>query len=204
MCFSLINKLNYQLLETMAALTKGTNNSQPPKLLEPTRILHLYKSSLSGSTALILDSDKQTVLYEIDVRCFGSPTITLYRGSTQGNIQRALVGTANFRSFTTATDLQIGNSSVITLHTKSSFTRSKTFDSILGPLKWQYDGPFSRNLSLVNSQEEWFARFQYVAAVSKWGRFEIAPGVTEGAERLLDEIVLSGIAILVRVRRNNR
>lgn len=184
----------------MAVLTKDASN-QPQKLLEPTRTLHLYRIGICRSSAQILDSDKQTVLYEIDFIHLGSPTITLYRGSAQGNVQRALVGTANLHSYTSTTDLQIGNSPVITLRAESIFTRSKTFDSILGPLKWQHDGSLSRSLNLVNARGEWFARFLHATALSKWGRFEIAPGAPEGGERLLDEIVLSGIAILEKLRR---
>lgn len=189
----------------MAVLTKA-NHSQPPKMLESTRILHLYKKEIPGGKAQILDSDKQTVLYEIDVHTtpFRSPNISLYRGrgSPQENPRGALVGTANFHSLSSTTDLKIvGNSAVIPLRAQGFFSSSRTFDSIIGPLKWQRDGLFSRSLSLVNPQGEWFARFQYVTAVSKWGCFEIAPGVPKGGDRLLDEIVLSGFAILESLRR---
>lgn len=184
----------------MAVLTKGAN-SQPQNLLESTRILHLYKKGMTGRKAQILDSDKQTVLYEIHIGQLRSPSISIYRGSPQENSQGALVGTANFHSFSRTTDLKIGNSPVIPLHAEGILSRSRTFDSILGPLKWQNDGAFSRNLCLVNAQGEWFARFQVVNAVSKWGRFEIAAGTSEGGERLLDEIVLSGFAVLEQSRR---
>lgn len=192
----------------MAVLTKA-NHRQPPKMLESTRILHLYKKGITGGKAQILDSDKQTVLYEIDIHSthFGSPDITLYRGrgSPQENPRGALVGTANFHSLSRTTDLKIvGNSAVIPLQAQGIFSSSRTFDSIIGPLKWQQDGLISRDLSLVNPQGEWFARFQYVTAVSKWGRFEIAPGVPKGGDRLLDEIVLSGFAILENQRRDDR
>lgn len=40
--------------------------------------------------------------------------------------------------------------------------------------------------------------------MSKWGHFEFAPGAPEGGERLLDEIELSGIVILEKVKRNKK
>lgn len=169
-----------------------------------TRTLHLYKKGMTGRKAQILDSDKQTVLYEVDFRSFRSADITLYRGSPKENPQGALVGTADFHSFSRTTDLKFGNSPVIPLHAEALFTSSRTFDSILGPLKWQHDGGFSRTISLVNPRGEWFARFQFVTSLSKWGRFEIAPGTPQGGERLLDEIVLSGLAILEMLRRRKR
>lgn len=174
-------------------------------MLESTRILHLYSKGITGHKAQILDSDKETILYEIDIIHLGSPDITLYRGrgSPQENHRGALVGTANFHCLSRTTDLKLaGNSAVIPLHAEGIFSSSRTFDSIIGPLKWQDDGLFSRGLSLVNPQGEWFARFQNVTAVSKWGRFEIAPGVPKGGDRLLDEIVLSGFAILEKRRRD--
>lgn len=69
------------------------------------------------------------------------------------------------------------------------FSGSRTFDSVVGPLKWQNDGAFSRSLSLVHAQGELFARFQNLTAVSKSGRFETAQGALEGGERLMDEIL---------------
>lgn len=189
----------------MAGLTKDTyGSSQPQNLLESTRILHLYRKGMTGYKAHILDSDKQTVLYEINIKSLGSPSISLYRGPSHGNSQGALVGTANFHNFSRTTDIKIGNSAIIPLRAEGIFTSSRMFDSILGPLKWQHDGVFSKTLSLVNARGEWIARFQTVTAVSKWGRFEIAPGTPQGGERLLDEIVLTGFAILETEKRQSQ
>lgn len=56
-------------------------------------------------------------------------------------------------------------------------------------------------MKLLNAREELLATFTHVTAVSKKGRFELAPRVAEGGQRLVDEIVLSGVALLEQERR---
>lgn len=59
-------------------------------------------------------------------------------------------------------------------------------------------------MRLLNAREELLATFTHVTAVSNWGRFEMAPRVVEGSQRLVDEIVLSGVALLEYERRQKK
>lgn len=72
-------------------------------------------------------------------------------------------------------------------------------------LTWQHDSTFGKDLRLVNAEGDWLARFVgKTFSWSKRGKLEISGGVQFGPG-LLDEIVISGIAMVEaeRRRRNN-
>ncbi len=57
-------------------------------------------------------------------------------------------------------------------------------------------------MKLLNAREELLATFIHVKAASNyWGCFQTASRVAEGGQRLVDEIVLSGVALLEYERR---
>lgn len=57
-------------------------------------------------------------------------------------------------------------------------------------------------MKLLNSREELLATFIHVKAASNyWGCFQTASLVAEGGQRLVDEILLSGVALLEYERR---
>lgn len=59
-------------------------------------------------------------------------------------------------------------------------------------------------MKLLNARKELLATFTHVTALSKWGQFEMTPRVAEGGQRLVDEIVLSGVALLEQKRRKQK
>lgn len=59
-------------------------------------------------------------------------------------------------------------------------------------------------MRLLNAREELLATFTHDKAASSWGKFEIALRVAEGGQRLVDEIVLSGVALLEYERREKK
>ena len=162
-------------------------------------ILHLYATGLTHTTLHILDSDKQTRLYEIEIHSWTSPDISLYRPAATAAAPDAtptLCGSVKFHNWSGTIDLQIGEDRPIPLKAIGVFSATRTFESCVGELKWKKD------MRLLNAREELVAKFTHVMAVSKWGRFEMAPRVAEGGQRLVDEIVLSGVALLEQDRRS--
>lgn len=181
----------------MAVLTKKSPYTQQQTSFPAIPgILHLYKT---GHGALhILDTDKQTRLYDIKTHSFSSPDVSLYRPAAAAaapNASPTLCGFAKFHTCSFTIDLQIGGKGPIPLKAIGLFTTSRTFESCLGELKWKQD------MKLLNAREELLATFTHVTAKSKMGRFELAPRVAEGGQRLVDEIVLSGVALLEQERR---
>lgn len=179
------------------------------------RTLHLYKTGLTHRNLQILDTDKRTYLYEIHIHSWSSPDISLYRpaagaipptaqaGRNTNPNPPTFCGSATLHTFSRTIDLQIGNREggrpiIIPLRRNGIFSNTHKFKSCVGELSW-------KGLSLLNANEELLATFTSVSmAVSKWGRFELTPRVAEGGQRLVDEIVLSGLALLEERRRKDR
>ncbi|MCJ1345850.1 hypothetical protein MMC31_004059 [Peltigera leucophlebia] len=160
--------------------------------------LHLYKTGFTHGTLHILDTDKQTRLYEIKIHSWTSPDISLYRPAATAAAPIAnptLCGSAKFHTWSRTIDLQIGGHRPIPLQATGVFSSTRKFESCVGELKWKKD------MRLLNASEELLATFTDVTAVSKWGRFEMTPLVAEGGQRLVDEVVLSGMALLEQNRR---
>lgn len=80
------------------------------------------------------------------------------------------------------------------------FSRSYTFPSSIGILRWEHEGAFTADLCCVTERGEWVARFDNAAwSVTKEGKLEIGDG---GMEReMLDEVVVSGLAMIEHERR---
>ncbi len=169
------------------------------------RTLHVYIQGFTRRKVTIVDSDKQTQLYSLKISSnsfSSSPDIAFHRGSSD-----TLIGTAIFRKFSRTIDLQFYSSPLssipVAMTAPSLFTRSLNFESSIGPLTWKGSGVFSRNFILIKSQnEECVARFtRKNFSMSRWGNFELAPMFATAVQKLLDEIVVSGIAIAETQRR---
>ncbi len=157
---------------------------------------HLYKTG--HGTLHILDSDNQTRLYDIKTDSDSSPDISIYRLAATAaapNAKPILCGSAKFHDWSSTIDLQIGGDRPIPFKAPESFSSSRTFESCVGELKWKHD------MRLLNAREELLATFTHNTAASNWGRFEMTLRVAEGGQRLVDEIVLSGVALLEYERR---
>lgn len=166
------------------------------------RTLHLYKTGFARSTLHILDTDKQTCLYEIKTQVWSSPDVSLYRPAATTaapNNKPTLCGSAKFHSWSRTIDLQIGGDGPIPLQVSGIFISSGMFESCVGELSWKTG--MGMSMKVLNEREEVLATFTHVMSLSKWGRFEMMPRVAEGGQRLVDEIVLSGLALLEQRRR---
>ncbi|MCJ1429226.1 hypothetical protein MMC29_007139 [Sticta canariensis] len=173
----------------------------------PSRFLHIYFKGLTGRRMTILDSDKTTPIYIVNSNSgtiFSSkPHMRFCRPPTTSSTLETQIGSASFRTWSRRLELEFG-SSAVHLEPKGFFTRSMEFQSSVGPLTWQHDSAFGRDLRLVNAEGNWLARFEgTVFAWSKSGKLEISGGVQWGPG-LLDEIVISGIAMVEAERRRRR
>ncbi|KAL6720335.1 hypothetical protein ACLMJK_002256 [Lecanora helva] len=186
----------YQALPGYATSPNPSYGQPQPQ----SRVLHIYREGITHRHARIVDSDKQTQLYRVDMNsggCFSSkPHLKIYASAT-GN----QVGTVTFHTWSSSMDLTIQGRPV--LLKKSGFmTSAHEFNSIAtgGSFKWKKDGMFSGgNLLCLDQQDQLIARFRICNwAMSKEGKFELSPGVNG---MLMDEIVTSGIAMVEWARR---
>ena len=174
------------------------NNAAPTP-----RLLHIYHEGMTHRHAGILDSDKQTPLYRIQFNSGGlfssKPHVTIVNAASN-----APVGTVTFHSMSSKIDLTI-NKKPTTLSKSGIFTSAHEFRSsaLTGSLKWKRDGLFSGgDMLCIDEKEQLFARFQASGwAMKKDGKFELSPEV---GGVLMDEIVVSGIAMVELRRRRNR
>ena len=174
------------------APSEDSAHGRPVELL---RVLYINHLGLTRRRAHILDSDKKTVLYKIRTNKGGlfssKPHITVLSGA----IHR-VVGTVTFHRMSPVIDLDIHHHSIPLLRL-GLFTSAHRFESPTrrSSLKWKRDGLKSEgNMLCVDGQQVLIARFERSKrARRKDGKFMISPGV-EG--RLMDEVVVSGLAML--------
>ena len=159
---------------------------------------HLYKTG--HGTLHILDTDNHTRLYDIKTHSYSSPDISLYRPAATAAFpyNPTLCGSAKFHNWSSTIDLQIAGDRPIPFKAYGFFSSSRTFESCVGELKW------TKDMKLLNAREELLATFTHVGAASNWGSFQTASRVAEGGQRLVDEILLSGVALLEYERRRKK
>lgn len=84
---------------------------------------------------------------------------------------------------------------------KGLLSRSTKFQSSVGLLTWQHDGALANSMHLTNAGGNCLARFSCTAwARRKMGKLEVS-GEVEWGPGLLDEIVISGLAMVEAERR---
>lgn len=93
------------------------------------RLLHIYSEGLTNRHLRIVDSDKQTALYEVYMprNIFSSkPHMTITTAAGPG-LPAIPIGTATFHSFSRRTDLTMFSSSVSTSSTSSSSSHQQQY-----------------------------------------------------------------------------
>lgn len=158
------------------------------------RLLHVNYEGWTQSRAVILDSDKETVLYRVNLKtCWkllsSGPYLTISTADTN-----CIVGTVTFHTLSSKIDLIIQNQAT-KLSKARFFTNTHGFKSSAGFLKWKFDGMLScGNMLCVDEKEQLFARFQTGGwSLKKAGRFELSPGL---GDMIMDEVIVSGIAMV--------
>ena len=182
--------------------TSGTYQSQPPQI---PRLLHIYRTSLLSHNLNILAPDKTTTAYTIRANSgslFSSkPHMKIYRGIPHPTTPDPPVGTVTFHTLTRTIDLTLHDGRPATLSHHGLFSCKYEFPSTIGVLRWKTSSAFKNNLVCETvAGGEWVAKFDAASfAVEKRGKFEIVSW--DVGEEAVDEIVVSGLAVVEKRRR---
>lgn len=151
----------------------------------------------------VTDLDKKHPLYQIDQNS-GAPLFSSKPHMTiSQSTSKAVVGTVTFHSWSRTIDLEV-HGRPIPFESEGMFTRAYAYSSpAFGErLRWECDGIWRADLILVNSRQEWIARFESsMFSMSKEGKIHVVNGAITGPA--LDEIMVSGSA-MVQLQRRRR
>lgn len=180
------------------------SHQQPPGQIHPhpskppPRLLNINRGKLSHRHMTILDSDTQSTLYSVDGNSgsflSSKPHIHITAAASQ-------IGTITFRTFTRHLDLSIHNRA-LTLDSAGWFSNNYSFHSPTRSgeiLTWAREIVFG-SMVLHDSRGEWIAKFdRSPLAMGKVGTLEVHE--TQVTASLLDEVVVTGIALVLLARR---
>lgn len=174
----------------------GANPSipQPPTTSAPIpRTLHIYREGLTQKRGTVYDSDKTTPLYLIRnswaAGWSGKPNVEITSPGT-GQV----IATVTFHAWSRTVDFML-HGQALPMDPAGWFTRSYTFQSPIGTLKWQKTGIWGYSLQCVTERGEWLARFDTAYfSMRKEGRLEIVS--RELPQMLVDQLVVTGIAMV--------
>ncbi|MCJ1279423.1 hypothetical protein MMC21_007247 [Puttea exsequens] len=181
----------------------GFATSPQPAYGQPvpqSRVLHVYHDGLTHRHSKVLDSDKQTVLYRIEVKLgaiiTSKPQVEIFSA-----ISNNLVATLYFHKLSRGIDMTV-HGQTTEIKKAGIMTTTCEFRSLAAQdtMRWKRDGVFSGgDLLCLDSKEQLLAKFENSSfALKKEGKIELGPGV---GGVLMDEIVTSGIAMIEQQRR---
>ena len=125
----------------------------------------------------------------------------IYRGPRSHQSTNLLVGTATFHNFSSTIDLEL-HGQPVACESTGIFGSAHEFKSGIGLLYWKTNG-WGSDLILMTERKEWLAKFDANSfSVDKRGRLEVVNRDIEGEG--LDEIVVSGLAMMEYLRRRRK
>lgn len=171
------------------------------------QMIHIHYRSNSLS---LLDSDDKTPLYTVNISC-NTPQMQLVSlrdhqfeapNDNDGNTRR--LSTALFKMLSMDVQLSIRGKPAL-MQRSNLFSRSYCFRSVAldgESLLWEADGALSGDFKLVRRQDgRVLSRFRNkVFSTVEVGSFEI---VGELSDKLKEEIVITGLSVLVMVQSLN-
>ena len=166
------------------------------------RTLHIYREGFTQKRGTIYDSDKTTPLYLLRNSWSADwspskPHIEILSPSTSQTI-----ATVTFHAFSRTIDFLI-HGHPLPLDAAGWFTRSHTFQSPIGVLKWEATSIWGYSLQCITESGEWLARFDTAYwSMKKEGRLEIVS--RELPQQLVDQLVVTGLAMVELEKRNSR
>ncbi|KAL9131000.1 MAG: hypothetical protein Q9217_000942 [Psora testacea] len=167
------------------------------------RILHIYHEGMMSRYSRIVDCDKRTPLYMVEVHCISRPHVIVRSASNPDT----LVGTAKFRKISLGIDVVV-HGHPITLEPRGIFKSGHKYRSPAAngaQRYWKSEGVFSGgDMICLDENEMPVARFDVSNwSVRKKGKLElVGHGVTENGLGM-DETVMAGVALMeLRKRRN--
>lgn len=179
--------------------TKYWTSDSLTEMAVAVQMIHIH---YHGKFLSLLDSDDSTLLYTVKV-CRETPQIQVVRRQASTAHQPGLC-TASFKKLSMDVTLSIHGHRVL-LRRPDIFSRTYGFESCSLPgtmLRWEADGALTGDFKLVNMRDDRvLCRFHNkVFSVAEVGSFEMI-GVL--SEDLKDEVVTSGLAVLVMVQSLN-
>ncbi|KAI0384425.1 hypothetical protein F5Y04DRAFT_269407 [Hypomontagnella monticulosa] len=168
----------------------------------PVQMVHVH---YQGKYLKLLDSDDQTQLYSPLLGKFGGSDTepAIYHDTNDTNISNSSTCTAAFRALSLGVTMRVRGKEV-QLERSSALTRTYGFQSAGAEarLAWEADGALSGDFRLVNRADHGvLARFRNkLFSNAEVGAFEIVGDVSE---LLREEILISGLSVLVMVQSLN-
>ena len=164
------------------------------------RVLHVGR--VGWYYTQILDSDKTTPLYNISNK-YGSmepgPRMTISNAGSN-----SVVGTVAIHPLSKNMDLVV-NEKPICLEASSALTTGRVFSSQAAAgrkFKWTFDSAITRDMVCMDDRDKVVAKFEGSSSLTNGANyFEIEP---EFEGELLEEILISGLAMMERRAQRNR
>lgn len=158
-----------------------------------TQVINIH---YKGNYLSLLASDNRSPVYTIKTSS-NPPQMTMIR---YGGDSKDLSTTASFKHFSTEVSMSINGRS-IPLQRAKFLSRTSHFTSYTGKvLHWKPDGALTGDFKLVDREEEVLARFRNkVLSSAEVGSFEIV-GDWEKKRDFVDEVVISGLGMLIMVQ----
>ncbi|KAI9793763.1 MAG: hypothetical protein M1835_007069 [Candelina submexicana] len=170
----------------------------PPPAYSSPRLLHIYHEGLTQRHASIKDSSK-TTLYTIDLHQWTKPHMVIFAGDSKNH-----VGTVTFHTLSSTMDLVI-NGTEIGFKNDSFWTQQYSFVSRATgkKLRWKFESSWSmKHVVCLDEKDLAVAKFEGSTwALRKLGKIELVPGVDGG---LLDEVLVSGLAMMEMIQRTKK
>lgn len=164
------------------------------------RIFHLKRDGFTQTKAHIYEADNRTEAYHMK-----SSYSAEWSSSKPNNVITSaytgqMVGTINFPMWTRQIELVI-NGRTVPLEYNAWKDRSYRFMSSIGPLKWAAISTMGASLACTTERGEWLAKFD-----TKWfsmkGGAQLEIVNQNLPQELVDELVVTGLAMLENDRRN--
>ncbi|KAI9720670.1 MAG: hypothetical protein M1812_002850 [Candelaria pacifica] len=170
----------------------------PPPAYTSPRLLHIYHEGHSERRASIKDSSK-TTLYSIDLHHWSKPHMVVFAGDSKNEI-----GTVAFHSLSSTMDLTVRGTE-FSLKNDKYWTQQYSFVSRATGRKfrWKMESLWTMNDFVCMDEKDMpIAKFEGSTwALRKLGKIELVQGL-DGA--LLDEVLMSGLAMVEMVQRTKK
>ncbi|KAL8911010.1 MAG: hypothetical protein Q9171_003746 [Xanthocarpia ochracea] len=164
------------------------------------RILHITREGFSQKKARIYESDNRTQAYEMKT----SSTAEWSNSKPNTEITSAstgqVVGTINFRIMSSKIEIGV-NGRTIQLESNGWFTRGYSFASCIGPLKWEGGSIMKSTYTCTTERGEWLAKCDQKIFTSMHGKGTIEIVNRSLRPDLMEELVLTGLAMIENERR---
>ncbi|KAL8929304.1 MAG: hypothetical protein Q9208_001387 [Pyrenodesmia sp. 3 TL-2023] len=182
-------------------LNPANQNPPPPAFSTPQpRTLHITRSGLSQRHAQIHESDNLTQAYTMHSSYAADWIPSKSNLEIISSSTNELIGSITFHSMSRRIDLNV-NGQMISLKSEGLFTRGYSFGSSVGVLKWEAAATGSAYACTTRANRAWLARCDQDVFRSRHGKGTLEIVSWDLPQRLMEELVVSGLAMIEYERR---